>query len=170
MTGSALHSISSANSLITAQFVLGTFPFYFRIWSKNINTHKCTYVYIHILNLKPIWLHAKTWHWHRWALDQALSSIFGNISQSDFSFHIWELCSQQITLDFSLASLTARIALSLSTKSASLSKRWPLSDASILLHTEPREKARRAALTALSASTCQGGMKNRALRWTPRKN
>lgn len=51
--------------------------------------------------------------------------------------------------------LTARIALSLSTRSASLSKRWPLSDASILLQTEPREKARRAALTALSVSACQ---------------
>lgn len=63
-----------------------------------------------------------------------------------------------LSVDFHVP-LTARIALSLSTKSASLSKRWPLSDASILLQTEPREKARRAALTALSVSTCQKGNK-----------
>lgn len=54
----------------------------------------------------------------------------------------------------SLRLLTASMALSRSTKSASLSSRRPLSEASILLHTEPREKARRAACTALSISAC----------------
>lgn len=54
-----------------------------------------------------------------------------------------------------LSLLTARTALSRSTKSASLSNRRPLSEASILLHTDPREKARRAACTALSISTCE---------------
>lgn len=68
------------------------------------------------------------------------------------------ICSQNVelttdlTIDFYVP-LTARIVLSLSTKSASLSRRWPLSEASILLQTEPREKASRAALTALSVST-----------------
>lgn len=61
-----------------------------------------------------------------------------------------------LTTDFYVP-LTARIALSLSTKSANLSKRWPLSEASILLQTEPREKASRAALTALSVSTWEKG-------------
>lgn len=53
-----------------------------------------------------------------------------------------------------LRRLTARQTLSLSTRSASLDSRRPLSDASIFRQTEPIEKARRAACTALSTSAC----------------